>query len=468
MIFEPWVNIHSQMHFLSYLLQTGQPELIYWSELNKRIVSLDFNPNFKYSSLNPQSLQFWGCLETLDLLIYLSDTQYYLTIKNFFDLPLQKCPEILIIGLAQIKRKSSLLDELFSHLFPLYLLNHSNSISILESLWKLNQSLMISAIYELYRRENSSLNLSRVLDITQEIKDSLMPIANCNEHTFSVSLGLLASKREFLHFEHWITDRIKTVGNPFISAILKYVDENIIIPCAKVNENPQNNQQLASSFENILEKSQLNLESFAIIFDNLLVVAFEKLSTKNKKKAQELYKEACKYYPTLESASENAKLEVDSAANRYFQKIYEETMSVEEVVELLLKFKHSPNPQEKEIFACMIHYLFDEFRFHDDYPMKQLKITGKLYGLIINNKIIDGSPLLDLAINCVKISLERFPGKRFEFGRIALDHFKTRVTDYSNYFNSLFSVDQIREKAPNLLLEIKEVFTFINKSINIY
>ena len=448
------------------MLQAGQPELIFWSELNKHIVTLDFNPNFKYNSLVPQTLQFWGCLELLDLLIFLSETEYYLTIRNLFDLPLQKCPDMLIIGLAQIKRRSSLLDELFSHLFPLYLLNHSNSIPILESLWKLNQTLMISAIFELYRKENSSLNLSRVLDITQEIKDSLMPIANCNEYAFSVSLGLLASKREFLHFEHWITDRIKTIGNNFISAILKYLEENIISQCSKFLENVQGHpQHFLSNFENILEKSQLTLESLAIIFDNLLVVAFDKLSIKNKKKAQELYKEACKYYPTLETASENAKLEVDSAANKYFQKLYDETMTVEEVVDLLAKFKNSPNPTEKEIFACMIHYLFDEFRFHDDYPMKQLKITGKLYGLIINNRIIDGSPLLDLAINCVKISLERFPGKRFEFGKIALDHFKTRVVEYSNYFQSLFLVDQIREKAPELLLEIKIVIFFSFKII---
>ena len=261
-----------------------------------------------------------------------------------------------------------------------------------------------------------------------------------------------------MHFEHWITDRIKTIGNNFISAILKYLEENIIIQCSKFLENVQGYpQHFLSNFENFLEKSQLTLESLAIIFDNLLVVAFDKLSTKNKKKAQELYKEACKYYPTLETASENAKLEVDSAANKYFQKLYDETMTVEEVVDLLAKFKNSPNPTEKEIFACMIHYLFDEFRFHDDYPMKQLKITGKLYGLIINNRIIDGSPLLDLAINCVKISLERFPGKRFEFGKIALDNFKMRVVEYSNYFQSLFLVDQIREKAPELLLEIKMV-----------
>ena len=50
----------------------------------------------------------------------------------------------------------------------------------------------------------------QVLDITQEIKDSLLPIVNSNDFEFSVALGILAGKRDFLHFDQWINDRIKT------------------------------------------------------------------------------------------------------------------------------------------------------------------------------------------------------------------------------------------------------------------
>lgn len=72
------------------------------------------------------------------------------------------------MGLSQLtpKKGSNLLDELFSQLFPMYLLNHVSSIPILECLWKHNQKLVISAIAEVFKKENSSLNLSRVLDIT--------------------------------------------------------------------------------------------------------------------------------------------------------------------------------------------------------------------------------------------------------------------------------------------------------------
>ena len=63
------------------------------------------------------------------------------------------------------------------------------------------------------------------MDITQEIKDSLLPIVNCNDINFSVALGILAGKRDFLHFDQWINERIKTKGDTFIFAILQYIDE---------------------------------------------------------------------------------------------------------------------------------------------------------------------------------------------------------------------------------------------------
>lgn len=69
-----------------------------------------------------------------------------------------------------------------------------------------------------------------MLDITQEVKESLMPIVNCEDYYFAVNLGILAGKRDFLHYDHWILERIKAIGTPFIKALLKYVKENILAP----------------------------------------------------------------------------------------------------------------------------------------------------------------------------------------------------------------------------------------------
>jgi len=45
-------------------------------------------------------------------------------------------------------------------------------------------------------------------------------------------------------------------------------------------------------------------------------------------------------------------------------------LSIENAVALLKAFKASADAREKEIFACMIHNLFDEYRFFPKYPDK--------------------------------------------------------------------------------------------------
>lgn len=70
-----------------------------------------------------------------------------------------------------------------------------------KKLWTSNKDLIIRSICELCRHEQRVINLSRVLDITQEIKDSLIEIVYCDDYDFAVNLGILAAKRDFLHYD---------------------------------------------------------------------------------------------------------------------------------------------------------------------------------------------------------------------------------------------------------------------------
>jgi hypothetical protein len=62
----------------------------------------------------------------------------------------------------------------------------------------------------------------------------------------------------------------------------------------------------------------------------------------------------------------------------------------------------------------MISNLFDEYRFHGQYPLRELQITGQLFGALINSHLIDGVTLM-IALRCVTDALDH-NGKRFEFG----------------------------------------------------
>ena len=83
--------------------------------------------------------------------------------------------------------------------------------------------------------------------------------------------------------------------------------------------------------------------------------------------------------------------DIEEMANSYFQKIYTSEQSIEDVVEMLKNFKTSGKTKENEIFACMIHNLFDEYRFFSKYPEKELRITGILFGKLIQHQLVNSS-----------------------------------------------------------------------------
>ena len=200
----------------------------------------------------------------MEALFKLSKGNYYLKIKEMFDWPIANVPEILVIGMAMLQSEGDdfLYEEVINEAMPLFLGNHTNSIPVLEEVWNLNKDLVIRTICSMYRNSPDLMNLSKILDITQKLKESLIPIVSCNDHYFTVNLAILAVKRDFLHIDQWLAERISKVGDDFIESLLNYIKENVIVQCKDVTSQ--------SIKDNILEKCQLSLESLAIIFENLM------------------------------------------------------------------------------------------------------------------------------------------------------------------------------------------------------
>ena len=123
------------------------------------------------------------------------------------------------------------------------------------------------------------INLSRVLDITQEIKDSLIKIVYCQDYDFAVNLGILAGKRDFLHYDVWLKERIKKVGTPFVKAFLKYINEWIILPAkeflikngysSKTQFTQEDLEKIDKAREAILERSHLSKERLCMTMELL-------------------------------------------------------------------------------------------------------------------------------------------------------------------------------------------------------
>ena len=63
--------------------------------------------------------------------------------------------------------------------------------------------------------------------------------------------------------------------------------------------------------------------------------------------------------------------------------------SVRQVIGMLDKFKGSSDHHEQIVFTGTIQRLFDEYPSYHTYPEKQLRITGMLFGRLIDHELVD-------------------------------------------------------------------------------
>jgi len=288
------------------------------------------------------------------------------------------------LSLIKTEGDEFLYEEILNETLPLFLGNHINSIVVLEEVWNLNREMVIKTICNLYRSNPDLMNLSRILDITQKIKDSLIAIVSCNDHYFTVNLAILAVKRDFLHIDQWLSERISKIGDDFIECLLNYIKENVIALCKDVTSQ--------TAKENILERCQLSLESLAIIFENLTpnkIGKNPKVSKRIEAEITNTYKAIFEIFDELQAQPPNSE-EIEEAANKLYQNLFHSEATINEIIEKMKSYRNSLNQKESEIYACMIHSLLDEYRFFYQYPERELTIIATLFGQIINQKLLDG------------------------------------------------------------------------------
>lgn len=78
----------------------------------------------------------------------------------------------------------------------------------------------------------------------------------------------------------------------------------------------------------------------------------------------------------------------------------------------------------------MVHNLFDEYQFFSKYPEKELRITGILFGQLIQHQLVSYVSL-GIALRYVLEALKKAPQtKMFKFGVFALQQFKLRLGEW--------------------------------------
>jgi CCR4-NOT transcription complex subunit 1 len=61
------------------------------------------------------------------------------------------------------------------------------------------------------------------MTVISKFLQALSMLLNAQSFPFVIDLACLASRREYLKLEKWLTDKIREHGEPFISACVKFL-----------------------------------------------------------------------------------------------------------------------------------------------------------------------------------------------------------------------------------------------------
>jgi len=136
----------------------------------------------------------------------------------------------------------------------------------------------------------------------------------------------------------------------------------------------------------------------------------------------------------------NFSQKVDSRMQQMFKKLYSQEIQIREIVQFLRGLKDSDDPESQDLFACMVHGLFDEYHCYPSYPLSALATTAVLFGSIIAYKLIDGIPLnvaLGMVLEAVKHPADN---PMYKFGLQALMNFPTRFSEWRGFCGVLVQI----------------------------
>jgi CCR4-NOT transcription complex subunit 1 len=157
--------------------------------------------------------------------------------------------------------------------------------------------------------------------------------------------------------------------------------------------------------------------------------------------------------------------EANDQMEQHYKMMYSDELQVKQVVEKLAEYKRSRDPSEQDVFACMIHGLFDEYTLYHTYPLEALATTAVLFGGIISHRLISDLPLeigLGMILEAVR---DHAPEQSmYKFGLQALMQLFPRLREWPGFCAQLLQIPGLRgteawEKAEEVVRDQQDQIT---------
>jgi CCR4-NOT transcription complex subunit 1 len=311
---------------------------------------------------------------------------------------------------------------------------------VLYFLWTLDKQWVATKLVEIHSEDPMLLPILLIQAQEQHWLEDLLMILN----GFGLDLAALAHRRGIVDLEQWAQSLSPRNPRGFgfaVSRFLKIKAEDEMRTVRREQDSPKTVSLAVKTVNSLLEiledlLSESNREELVTI-QRLCIQAYPRLIN---------YGEG--FDDILDSSGEESNAipaSVDEKMQEYYKRMYSADLDVRDIVEALQKHKRSRDPADQDLFACMIHGLFDEYSCYGEYPLEALATTAVLFGGIINFGLVSGIPLR-VALGMILEAVRDYSPEdsMYKFGLQALLHFFPRLQEWPGFCSLLLLVPGLR------------------------
>jgi CCR4-NOT transcription complex subunit 1 len=318
-------------------------------------------------------------------------------------------------------------------------------------LGRIQPDMIVDALHKNY--EENELNVNRVVECGQDaqVLDKLLSSPSL---PLALDVAAVASKRDLVDLESWVIDGIEKHGADFVHAALDFLDRKVNAessgPETQADTVPLTPPVYATFFRALRNSDILNADDIGHFKEirNMCLQIHPRLMNLNPEANTEPGLAVVAFPP-----------EVDAQVDDFYQRMYAEEISLDHVIEVFQRLKKSDSRQDRQLFACMLHTLFDEYKFVQTYPPRELAMTGLLFGSIIQYHLVESTPL-HVAVRYVLDALQSPPDSTmFSFGKNALNIFQSRLPEFPLMCRALLEIPHLHESNPVLMSIIRTALT---------
>ncbi|KAK0552103.1 CCR4-NOT core subunit cdc39 [Tilletia horrida] len=459
-LWTPWRHVLRQLSLLNGLLNLHPDEFSFSRLPGRKVVTAEdvasASQTIRGLAVNVQ-VSSWNSLDligTLAAIATIEDGQIRLGVSDLLEKAVKSSPECLLMGLVQLPQPwNPIHAELVSKLLAMFLANHPSHQLVFFRIWQSNREYLLQAFRDYYA-ENPA-NVNRLLDVAQDLKilDALLKIQPSH---LALDIAALASRREYLNLDKWLQDNINESGSAFIQTTLEFVDSKVKDELARPD--PQAEQefqpllvQTVAIFLRVLRSNGDAMTPEEIEFFK----AVRNLCLQLHPRLMNLAPGAENQEPGLQVVTFSA--DIHEEADNWYRQMYEGQISIEEIVSMLQRLRASSDSKDHQLFACMVHTLFDEYRYFEMYyPQRELAMTAVVFGSLIQFQLIDSIPL-GIAVRYVLDALRNpTESNMFKFGLQALMRFQNRLSEWPQLGQALLALPHLQQAYPEVVEALKE------------